>query len=93
MASVTHENIDQFLGKFQGIANELEVQKSQLGSIFSIMQSNGWKGNNSTTFFQNMSEYQKNLENLKQQLEDFQQKIQSVNSTLEQTYDDVGAGA
>ena len=65
----------------------LSKENSNLASIFSEMQANGWKGNTSTTFYSNYETYKGELENLLSQLGDIgialDKMISSAQATIE----------
>lgn len=91
--TINYNDIDRILGQLEWLSNDLTTKKNNLTSIHNIMQTNGWKGNNSTTFYQNMNEYQTNLQKLLQQIDDFKTKITEVHAALGKFQEDAAQGA
>ena len=72
---------------------QLSKENSNLASIFSEMQANGWKGNTSTTFYSNYETYSGDLQKLLSQLEEVGVALNGMISSAQASIDAQQAGA
>ena len=67
------------------VSGSLNRDISKLESIFNEMQSNGWKGNTSTTFYSNYETYHEEIMQLQTQLKDVYNAVSVRISGAEET--------